>query len=68
MGLKWLAPCRCCKQIVMMHEVRNHGTQCVYCTLSVPDCVSGPEILDTEHAMAKEEARLRKRRKKHGTT
>lgn len=53
--------CHNCNQYVMGHELRNHGKGCIYCT--IPDSLEGKEIMNTEHKLALDEARRRRRQK-----
>lgn len=59
-GHRYGRSCSTCSQFVMIHELRNHGKQCIYC--EVPDIPEGPSIRATEHKMAIEENRQRSRK------
>lgn len=68
-GNNWAGPCEKCGQYVMLHELRNQGKGCIYCLVGPPTPPRDPvkmvdEMMETEHKMALEEERLRKRRKR----
>jgi hypothetical protein len=58
-------PCTNCKQYVMIHELRNHGTECIYCRPKPPETVEGYGILGTEQNLAIKENRRREQEAKH---